>query len=565
MAGPRTAARRVQALLAAVVLLTATPASATAAEPGHPNPVVSYVTLTVPGTVVPLINSGEIFDGVTFEGIPDGIGIVPVGGRGGRGGHDDDDDGPDNNRRSRARYVDVYVNFEQSHVPFDPDGAGPQPAFADFEDSSVHRARLNLDTKKIVELEEVLPPSAGFIRFCSAFMAGPEHGFKNYTFLLGEESDDVLSIPAGAPYGADPAFAPNLYRQAGYSVYLDTETGQYDEIAGLGRINHENNVVVPGRWRNLAILTSDDTFTAPSSQLYLYLAKNDRDVRRDRGTLWAFRVTATHNGPVAPANPLNDANDYLEISLGQTWKGEFIPVPSEYARGTTGERPQAALERWSNDNNVFQFVRVEDMAYDPDSPRTVYFTDTGTTRLSEVQTVNDPRRGRLERLPLGNTTGTDSDGRVFEIVFNRRDPTKVDSFRILADTQLGGAAAVGFRQPDNLDVGKNSIMLQEDSANNAANPNAKIWRYDMTAGTWAPVAIVDHPTGPAVDPGESSGIVDVSKWLGAGWWALDVQSHVNRELGQAGQSYQPLPSGTPITYQTRREDGQLLLMHIPGS
>ena len=64
---------------------------------------------------------------------------------------------------------------------------------------------------------------------------------------------------------------------------------------------------------------------------------------------------------------------------------------------------------------------------------------------------------------------------------------------------------------------------------------------------------------------ETSGIVDVSDWFGAGWWALDVQSHVNKDLGPADLVYTTPITGTRITYQTRREDGQLLLMQIPGS
>jgi hypothetical protein len=46
----------------------------------------------------------------------------------------------------------------------------------------------------------------------------------------------------------------------------------------------------------------------------------------------------------------------------------------------------------------------------------------------------------------------------------------------------------------------------------------------------------------------------MSRWLGAGWWALDVQAHgsdVDSEV----------VGGVTL----KREDGQLLLMQIPGS
>ena len=154
------------------MLIAALPTSSLGAS-RHPNPTFAYVTTTAsaPGAmVVPLINSGQTFDGETFEGIPDGIGVVPVG--------------------NGKRYVDLYVNFEQSHVPF--------TGFADFEDSSVQRARLDLKKMQLTKLDEVLPASAGFIRFCSAFMAGPAEGFSNYTLFLNEESNDIIDVPAGS-------------------------------------------------------------------------------------------------------------------------------------------------------------------------------------------------------------------------------------------------------------------------------------------------------------------------------------------------------------------------------
>ncbi len=539
------------ALVVAMALALTLPASTIGhGQPNRfPNPSFEYVTLTPAasgGSVVALINSGDTFDGQTFEGIPDGLGVVPVG--------------------NGRRYVDIYVAFEQSHVPFDADAAGPQPAFADFEDSSVHRARLDLRTMQLTKLDEVLPPSAGFIRFCSAFMAGPAQGFRDYTFFVNEESNDIIDVPAGAPYGPDQSVSP--YRQAGYSVALNTKRGTFTEIPFLGRHNHENTVIVPGGWHQTVALSGDDTFTAPGSQLYMGTSRGPSSLVDDRGALWAFQVTGTDAGPLEdPADPFNDANDFLEIGMGDVWSGRFIRVPDDIARGTTSDQPQAALEAWSNANNVFQFVRVEDVAYDPDHPRVVYFTDTATTRLKE-----DPTTGRLIRAGASAVPYINSDGRLFKMVLNRHDPTVVDELSIVAQGRLAEQLTnppapgtptfnvidpgIGFRAPDNIDVGRRSLMLQEDTS------SAKVWRWDL-ASTWTHVASVTHPTAPAA--GESSGIVDMSKWLGAGWWALDVQSHVNLPGEEGPFTYTTPISGVQIPYFERREDGQLLLMRIPGS
>jgi hypothetical protein len=210
---------------------------------------------------------------------------------------------------------------------------------------------------------------------------------------------------------------------------------------------------------------------------------------------------------------------------------------------------------------------VEDMAFDPDDPRVVYFTDTGTTRLQE-----DPATGRLFRAGASAVPYTNSDGRLFKMVLNEDDPTIVDSLSIVAEgllaLQLTNPPApelpefevlnpgVGFRAPDNLDVGHSSVMVQEDTS------NAKIWRYDLVS-TWTHVGTVTHPTAPSA--GESSGIVDASRWLGAGWWALDVQSHTNLPGVSEELTYVTPITGVELTYRERREDGQLLLMYIPGS
>lgn len=456
----------------------------------------------------PIISVGDRVGRFMFEGLPDGIGLAPA----------------------RHGKVQAYVAHEQTTVPFFGE--------ADFEDSSV--SKLVLDRRARVRRARVaLPASAGFIRFCSAFMAGPYEGFSRYTFFANEESNDVVDVPDGAPYGPDPAVAPQ--RQAGYTVAYDVRTGRYKQIEGMGRLNHENTVVIPGGWRRHSLWTTDDTFSAPSSQLYMYLTRSIKDMYRDKGSLWAFQVTHDNDGRVRRRDPFNGANDYLDIQPGDDWKGRFIRVPKRIAKGNTDLPPQDALEQWSNDNNVFQFIRLEDLATDVHDPRTVYVADTGGTRI-----VPDPETGRMTRFASSDTdqVGQADNGRIFKFEVSKRNPRRVTSFSVLADgdAPTSDPTYADMTSPDNIDTSRRSLMVQEDA------DNARILRYDFRSGDWSTVATVNDPEG------ESSGIVDASRWFGRGAWLVNVQAH-----------------GTFVDEEQRgdvlikREDGQLLLMKLPGS
>jgi len=506
--------RNLGRLAALVVPVTLLPIIATA-DFLTPQPPAITLDPGVPAgsSVLAIISSGEDADivGFTFQGIPDGIGLAPA---------------------SDGSSVDVFVNHEETTVPFF--------GSADFQDASVSRITLNTSVGPfngaVTAASVALPPEAGFIRFCSASMAGPAEGFSLYTFLTGEEANDIVDVPDGSTYGADPAIAPQ--RQGGYAVILDVASGAFTPVPGLGRMNHESTIAVPGGWQQFALLTTDDTFNAPSAQLYLYLANHESHIWTDQGSLWAFQVTRTDDGPVDQTDPFNGANDYLDIQPGDDFQGKFIRVPKQIAVGQTGDAPQDALEQWSNDNNIFQFIRLEDLAYDKNNPRVVYIADTGRSRI-----IPDPATGRLQRGP-GGTVGFADNGRIFKMVFNANNPRKVDSFTVLADGDAPGAPEfVAMTNPDNMDTSGNSLMVQEDTR------DAKIWRQDLATGTWSVVATVNDPRG------ESSGIVDASDWFGPGSWILDVQAHGSNfmeEVDSAG-------------VLRKLEDGQLLLMKLPGS
>jgi hypothetical protein len=156
------------------------------------------------------------------------------------------------------------------------------------------------------------------------------------------------------------------------------------------------------------------------------------------------------------------------------------------------------------------------------------------------------------------------------MVLNRHDPRKVDSLTIVGQGRLAlqqpGATPIdppvvtvldagnGMRNPDNVAVSHSSLMVQEDPAG-----NAKVWLYSLAAGTWTWIATANQPSA------ETSGIVDMSKWLGAGWWALDVQSHINLPGSVSGVTYTGPGPNNGVVHTQRREDGQLLFMYVPGS
>lgn len=516
--------RWLRPLIGAAAVIVALPATSAATHIVPAPPACGeanfLLTLTVPGTLDHIICSGDDIGSFEFPGIPDGIGIAP---------------GP------TPDTINVFVNHEESDVPF------PAPpavnAAADFQDSTVSRLTLDVATGAIVEAEVALPASAGFMRLCSSFMAGPDEGFSRYTYLTGEETNDVVPVEPDAPYGADPSVAPN--RQGGLNLLLDAEPdgdGEFVAVPGMGRHNHENTVPVPGDWNQIALLSTDDTFTATTSQLYLYLANSEDHLWQDKGSLWAFQVTRTDEGPIDPRDPFNEANDYLDLTVGEEFSGRFIRVPKQIAEGTTSERPQDALENWSNENNVFQFVRLEDLDYDRADNRVVYIADTGASGV-----VPDPTTGRMTR---PGSPGQANNGSIFRMEFSEEDPRKVDSFTLLhdADTEITDPdTGAIMRQPDNMGISENSLMVQEDAV------NSKVWQLDLATDDWRVVAALNE------SDWESSGIVDASAWMGPGTWLLDVQGHGDDDWVEFENSTASRP------WHLKMESGQLLIMTIPGS
>jgi hypothetical protein len=502
----------------------------------------------VPGaTVEPLITVGETLPGSTykFESIPDGIAL----------------------RKGHGNQVEAYVNHETSLVPFP---LTPPPPLNDFTNALLSKLTLSRHSAGVLSGSYAIPNEANYQRFCSNFLVSRKHGFERPLLFTNEEATDWV-FRTGTAWPA-PSAPPA--EQAGVVAALDVKSGQYRSIYGMGRHNHENSVGLEG-YGHPVVLSGDDTFTAPASQLYMYTARNGRAVWNDEGQLWAF----VSDDPAV--------NDYGDLSGTASVAGHFIQVPRMIATGKKADGsdiraadvgypappsgvidgPQWVLEHWSNTNNVFQFIRVEDIAYDRKHRNVVYVADTG-----EPRALPDPATGRLRRGPSG-TIGPWPNGRIFKFVFDRRDPTVVESLSILIDGDARGAAGSGaldlIHQPDNVETTKDLLLFQEDPGSHnqyalGTGTTARIWAYDLEQGGEPfVVARVNQSAdnGPTdvnaslarAGGWESSGIVDASRFFGKGAFLVDIQAGtliVEEELRADGILYQ-------------REGGQLLLLRLP--
>jgi uncharacterized protein DUF839 len=473
--------------------------------------------LAAGSSVTPIMNVGETLgSGYMLESIPDGISLQTRG-------------------QGRA---DVYLNHETSLVPF-PFTPATGVGQSDYTNAMVSHLTLNQHSAGVLQGRYVIPSSANFQRFCSNFLAvgGADNGFERTLLFTNEETSDFVNR-TGLAWPPGPGA-----EQAGVVVAFDPQRKEYRPIYGMGRHNHENSVAVPG-YAHPVLLSGDDTFTAPSSQLYMYTADSAAAVWNDEGSLWAFRSD----------NPL--VNDYSDLSGSATASGRFIPVPQSVALGD-----QTGLENWSNANNVFQFIRVEDIAFDRNHSNVVYFADTG-----EPRALPGPGAARMTRGPSG-TRGPFPNGRIFKLVLDPADETHALSLSILVEGDPLGPDSAGnpafIHNPDNVETTGASVLFQEDpgsqnqyAASNAAGTTARVWRYDLASGTLSIAAKVNQAGDPAAAQGswESSGIVDASEAFGPGVFLLDVQAHtILMDVQQVG------------TLTFKREGGQLLLLRIPGA
>jgi hypothetical protein len=289
---------------------------------------------------------------------------------------------------------------------------------------------------------------------------------------------------------------------------------------------------------------------------------------------------------------------------GQTVTGHFIKVPKDIATGRKPDGselkaadkgyppppangswqtdlrstipvgidgPQWVLQHWSDLNHVFQFVRVEDIAYDkrPGKGNVVYIADSG--------------RGRTAAQSLDTPNFRSTNGRVWKMVLDRHDPTKVTSLTVFVEGDDNPVKTPGeIHQPDNLESTRNGVLVTEDPGSSQQFPvgspdpaatTARLWWVPVgnPAGAEVAARVNQSADGGPTDvdgrpPGnqgawESTGIVDASHAFGRDAFLINIQAHtlwIEKAPGDDNNG-----DGQPdFTY--KREGGQLLLIRIPG-
>lgn len=322
----------------------------------------------------------------------------------------------------------------------------------------------------------------------------------------------TLELVAGTPWyftGEEWIGTP----KGGMSIAVNAITGRLVETPQFGSLNHEN--VVPLKRLDRAVtFLAEDSFRL-ESQAYAYLSDTFSKAIRGSGTFTVWVPDDQGDG-----NPSAD-----DIAKGDALDGRFVSIPN--VQRYTG----LELNNVAEGLGSFNFVRIEDAAHDPANPGVVYLSDTGA-KSAETQ------NGRLYRLTI--------------------DPA--NPRRASLEVVLDGDAGDDLVNPDNLGINSTTLVIQEDR-NDTSSGFARVHTYDLGTGTLSAVARLD-PSQYAIDAGggpgvwESSGVVDVSAFFGAGYWLLDVQAH-KVHVRQQGPNLK--------IDSARGQRGQLLLVHIAGT
>lgn len=363
-----------------------------------------------------------------------------------------------------------------------------------LSDARVSKLSLNKTDLKVSDGKYLINGTEGYKRFCSATYVSQREGFTTPVFLTNEED-------TSGKFG-------------GISLAVNPRTGQIKNLPWIGYFDHENTIGVPGYKQKVVVLSTEDD--APG-HLFMYVGRTQADILNGRGQLYVFKA--------------NNASTPSDFHKGDTVQGSFIPISQEE------NRDSKTLRKAVTDKGALVFVRLEDIAYDVNSPNVLYFASTGRSQFV------DPKTGK----PY------DAKGRIHKMTLDPQDPTKVVALEVILEGDKGDP----ILNPDNLSVSDRSLMIQEDiNTEFRGQRPGRIWQYNLQNKDLIAVAEADQTDSagnpiPGDSPGtwESSGIINMANILGPNKWLVNVEPHTLRTAQFGGED----------------ESGQILLLEVPNS
>lgn len=378
----------------------------------------------------------------------------------------------------------VYGSFMDGAALF-PNNDGTFAFINNLEsDYSIARIRMNSNLEPLEGDYIVNATATAFTAQCSgSSVTVEEHGFGPLYLSGGEWGGNAKGV-----YRVNPFRSPEDRVEA-------------SRLPALGEWSTENAVVIgkdayPGR--TVVFMGDDDSNnTYPQAHFAMYVGGLGDLSGGDLYVLRGKNQTETAIG-----------GGGLRFEMGMVEDNEY---DVEWVRVT--ERSLEELNQEAIDSVAIGFQRIEDIDWrrgSAENNRTVFFNATGRRRSDNPDLAN-----------RGTTFG-----RVYRLELNPEDPTGDAKITVAVDGDREGGIGDGMHSPDNILVTENYVYIQEDpngyaDFNTSIQGYAKLWQYDINAGTLAEVMECNQILASSLGYGttnnywEITGLIDVTDIIGA--------------------------------------------------
>lgn len=335
-------------------------------------------------------------------------------------------------------------------------------------------------------------------------------------------------------------------------VVTGTETGTAYELPRFGDFSWENSVASPYSQQKTVVIGTNDT--TPGG-IYVYVGNKQATGNQiekaglTNGSLYGIQISDIGTSSVAAVPGESRSNVLGNTTVGRRESASFtlhsfgdvtnVPGASYTAPSTP---TTVGLQQIGDANQVVNFLRPEDFAWDTKSNSRGYFVTTDNT------TANGGR-SRVYAMDFTDITNPTNGGTVTMLA-------EAGNMASLSGGLVSASGATTFEMLDNICVtSRGYVLMQEDVGNNARL--GRLWMYDPFGDNMIEIGISDAAlfstaTGPlsTIDE-ETSGIIDASDILGDGWFLLNMQAHNSAVYG--------------ATANELTEGGQLMALYIPQS